>query len=226
MSHAPNLLNDDGTASIATAFMSSHHAFRRDLARFAAALGRLSADPSRASMLGDEWLQFRGALHGHHHIEDTAMFPGLRHHGEGISATLDRLQADHRRIDPLLEEGDRFFAELPAAVEAASRVVRQLRALLDEHLALEEAEVAPLLRGEAEFPPPATDAEAEMYASGFAWSTHGVAPEVVSQVDAMLPEIVRSKLPAARVAYAARCERAFGPLKPGAARTPIPDEGA
>jgi len=38
MSQAPNLLNDDGTASIATALMSSHHAFRRDLARFAHAL--------------------------------------------------------------------------------------------------------------------------------------------------------------------------------------------
>lgn len=226
MAQAPALLNDDGTASIATAFMSSHHAFRRDLARFASALAKLSRDAGRARAIGEEWTQYRGALHGHHQVEDTGIFPGLRQQSASLAATLERLEADHRRIDPLLEEGDRAFADLPRAIEAATRVVGELRALLDEHLAVEEAEVVPFLRGTATFPPPATPAEAELYASGFAWSTHGIAEDVIAQLDKMLPEILRSKLPAARAAYAARCERAFGTLKPGAARTPIPDEGA
>jgi hypothetical protein len=39
----------------------------------------------------------------------------------------------------------------------------------------------------------------------------------------MLPETVRSKLPAACAAYEVRCERAFGKVKPSAARTPIPE---
>ena len=49
MSHVPQLLNDDGTASIATAIMMSHHGFRRDLARFARALAQIAAgDTARA----------------------------------------------------------------------------------------------------------------------------------------------------------------------------------
>jgi hypothetical protein len=40
----------------------------------------------------------------------------------------------------------------------------------------------------------------------------------------MLPESLTSRLPDAKVAFAARCERAWGTAKAGAARTPIPDE--
>ena len=59
---APHLLNDDGAASVATALMMSHHAFRRDLSRFAAALEGL--DPSRAETLNEEWARFRGMTLG------------------------------------------------------------------------------------------------------------------------------------------------------------------
>jgi len=41
MANPPNLLNDDGTASMATAFLTSHHGFRRDIRQFAGALGRM-----------------------------------------------------------------------------------------------------------------------------------------------------------------------------------------
>jgi len=43
MANPPNLLNDDGTASMATAFLSSHHGFRRDIRLFAGAVGRAVA---------------------------------------------------------------------------------------------------------------------------------------------------------------------------------------
>src|SRR6478609_5090471 len=43
MANPPNLLNDDGTASMATAFLTSHHGFRRDIRLFAGALGRVLA---------------------------------------------------------------------------------------------------------------------------------------------------------------------------------------
>jgi hypothetical protein len=223
MSPAPNLLNDDGTASIATAFMMSHHAFRRDLAQFQAALAALSPGVARSQALSEEWKHFRGALHGHHEIEDTVMFPGLRAQSASIAETLDRLAADHRRIDPLLEQGDRAFAELPATAGAALAVIGEISTLLHPHLALEEAEVTPFLRGTSAFPPPPTDADAAMYAAGFAWSMQGIAPDVLSAVHAMLPESIRSQLPAARAAYEARSERAFGKSKPGSARTPIPE---
>jgi len=42
MTLATNLLNEDGSASMATALLMSHHAFRRDIARFAGALEKVA----------------------------------------------------------------------------------------------------------------------------------------------------------------------------------------
>lgn len=224
MSNAPNLLNDDGTASIATALMMSHHGFRRDLARFARALERIAAgNTSKAKAVSEEWQKYRGTLHGHHESEDNGVFPSLASQHASMRATLERLGADHRRIDPLLERGDRAFSELPRTDEAVS-VIRELKELLDPHLALEEAEVIPLLRNAKDFPSPPTDEMAEMYAEGFSWAMNGIAPNVLDKVYAMLPENVRAKLPRARAAFVARCEHVWGSANAGASKTAIPDE--
>jgi Hemerythrin HHE cation binding domain len=217
----PNLLNDDGTASIATALMMSHHAFRRDLRRFSRALAEL--DIARTDALREEWQSFRFHLHGHHEAEDHGVFPGIVAQSASLATTIDKLSADHRQIDPLLERGDRAFADLPAAVDGAATIVGELRALLDPHLATEEAELIPFLRPAKVFPPPSTEAEADLYAEGFAWAMQGVAPDVLDQVHAMLPDVLLSKLPAARAAFQARCDRVWGSYAVGAARTPIPD---
>jgi hemerythrin-like domain-containing protein len=223
MSKIPDLLNDDGSASMATMLMMSHHAFRRDLARFATALGEVAkGDASRVEALREEWQNYRGALHGHHEMEDTHVFPSLASVHTSLRETIAGLTADHRRIDPLLERGDRAFAELPKA-EAAVAVITELQALLDPHLTREEAEVAPALRGAKEFPAPGNDDEAALYANGFAWSMNGIAPEVLERVQAMLPAALTVRLPAARAAFAARCERVWGSARAGAARTPIPE---
>ena len=222
MPSPPNLLNDDGSASMATMLMMSHHAFRRDLGRFAKALERVAGgDTSRVEALREEWKNFHGALHGHHHIEDTAMFPGMRAQNAELGACIDGLAADHRKIDPLLEEGERAFAQLPLATGARA-VVAELQRLLDPHLATEEAELVPHIRPAKEFPTPPDDAAAEMYAQGFAWSMQGIAPDVLEKVQALLPPILTSRLPAARAAFAERCERVWGSAAAGSARTPIP----
>lgn len=224
MPTAPNLLNDDGTASMATAIMMSHHGFRRDLGRFRIALERLAAgDASRAEAVREEWKSFHATLHGHHQAEDNGLFPSLAKQHESVRATIEKLEADHRLIDPLLERGDRAFAELPKT-EEASAVIRELSELLGPHLALEEAELFPFLRGAKEFPAPPNDEVADLYAQGFSWAMHGVAPEVVTALDAILPEMLKARLPSARAAFEARCERAWGAVHVGAARTPIPDE--
>jgi hypothetical protein len=223
MSTVPTLLNDDGSASIATALMMSHHAFRRDLARFAVALGKVEdGDASRVEALRDEWKWFRGGLHGHHESEDNGVFPSIAKDHESARKTIDGLSADHRRIDPLLERGDAAFAELPKA-GAALAVVRELKALLDPHLATEERELIPFLRSMKAFPPPPNDEAAAMYAQGFAWSMQGIASDVLDRVYDMLPESLRTRIPDARAAFDARCERAWGSAKAGATRTPIPD---
>jgi iron-sulfur cluster repair protein YtfE (RIC family) len=221
---APTLLNDDGSASMATALLMSHHGLRRDLARLAIALGQPAAsEPARAAALKEEWQGYHGKLHGHHEAEDNGFFPGLRSGHAHLAPVIDRLTSDHRRIDPLLEAGDRAFADLATTREAAAKAVTELGVLLHEHLALEEAEVISFLRDAREFPPPGTDAEAEMYAQGFAWACHGVAEDVLARLYAMLPPSLTSRLPAARVAFDARCARVWGPTKPGASRTAVPD---
>jgi len=200
----------------------SHHAFRRDLARFTRALQRVAAgDTARVEALREEWKNFHAALHGHHHVEDTAMFPGMRAQNAELGRCIDGLAADHRKIDPLLEEGDRAFAELPST-GAASRVVGELRQLLEPHLATEEAELVPHIRAAKEFPTPPDDAMAEMYAQGFAWSSHGIAADVLEKVYALLPPILASRLPAALSAFNTRCEKVWGSAKAGSTHTPIP----
>lgn len=224
MPQAPHLLNDDGSASMATAVMMSHHAFRRDLGRLAKALTRIAGgDASRAEAVRAEWQWLHNALHGHHHSEDTSIFPGVAKEHESVRATIEKLGADHRLIDPLLERGDRAFAALPTATAEGIAVVSELRALLHPHLAIEEAEVLPFLRDAKQFPTPPDDF-VEMYANGFSWAMHGIAAEVLEKVMLMLPEAVCARLPAARAAYSVRCEQAWGPLPAGSSTTPIPSE--
>jgi hypothetical protein len=220
------LLNDDGTASMATAMMSSHHAFRRDLACFAQALAAIArGDVSRATEVAGEWTKFRGGLHGHHTIEDTAVFPDLRGKQPSAAADFDRLDAQHRAIDPLLERGDRALGDPVAQIEEAIAVVRELDRALDEHLELEERVVIPHLRDAREFPAPPNDEALAMYADGFAWSTAGLAPEVIEALNAILPPALVTRLPEARRAFAARCERVWGRAPTGATRTSVPDLG-
>ncbi len=213
------LLNPDGTASMATAMMSSHHAFRRDLACFAEALAAIAGgDGSRREAVAEEWTRFRAALHGHHTIEDTTIFPDLR---AQHPAELARLESQHGAIDPLLVRGDTAFAA-PGGDDAAIAVVAALDRALDEHLELEERVVIPHLRDAKEFPAPADDDVLAMYAEGFAWSTAGLAPDVLAALDAMLPPGVVARLPDARRAFSDRSVRVWGHAPVGASRTSVP----
>lgn len=216
------LLNEDGRASIATAMMMSHHAFRRDLNCFSRALDDYSpGDSDRTDALREEWQFFRGALHGHHEMEDANIFPDFAKQSPEMAVAIEGLSSDHRKIDPLLEQGDRAFADA-IDLPAAKSIVGELIALLDGHLTTEEATVIPHLRGVYAFPPPPDEAAAEMYAQGFAWSSHGIAPEVLEQVYAILPENLTSCLTAARRKFEERCVRVWGTAKTGSSRTSVP----
>ncbi len=223
MATGTKLLNDDGSASMATLLMMSHHGLRRDLGRFATALGGVAqGDTSRVDALREEWKGYHATLHGHHTSEDNGIFPDLRSKQPQLSAVIDTLFEQHRRIDPLLEQGDAAFAALPSTT-AAEALVRELRALLDEHLVLEETHVIPHLRAFNTFPPPPNEEMLGMYAQGFSWAMHGIAADVVAEVMKLLPESLTSRLPAAQQAFAARCERAWGSTPSGASRTSVPE---
>jgi hemerythrin-like domain-containing protein len=220
----PNLLNDDGSASMATMLMLSHHAFRRDIMRFEQALEKISAgDHSRDEAISDEWTSsYRAALHGHHVFEDTHMFPDMRNKQPELASALDKLTDQHRHIDPILERGDEAFADLTNP-EKAKTVITELKKLLDEHLVFEEAEITPALRSQKQFPTPPDDAAAAMYAQGFAWSMQGIAPNILEEVHKLLPDILTSKLPSARDDFEKKCKRVWGEYKVGVATTPIPE---
>lgn len=223
MSQPPNLLNEDGTASMATLLMMSHHAFRRDIARLMRAVAQIKAgDVSRADAVREEWEKsYRMALHGHHTIEDSSIFPDIKSKRPDLAPAIDTLMKQHHQIDPLLEKGDAAFADL-AHPENAEEVLTELKALIDEHLAFEEAQVTPFLRDNKDFPVPADESVVAMYAEGFSWSMQGIAPEVLTKVQEMLPDVLRTQLPAAQAAFEARSARVWGAYTVGSATTPIP----
>jgi hemerythrin-like domain-containing protein len=209
---------------MATMLLMSHHAFRRDIVQLARALQRLrDKHADNALALQQEWQGYRGALHGHHGMEDANIFPSLAGEQPGLKPVLARLSADHQRIDPLLERGDRAFATIGQSTAAAQEVVAELAAMLDAHLSLEEASIVPALRNSRDFPSPSNETEAALYADGFAWSSHGIAPEVLERVYALLPEMLASRIPAARVTYRERCLRSWGSTEAGESRTSVPN---
>jgi hypothetical protein len=156
-------------------------------------------------------------------MEDTALFPSIKEQHPELGTVIDGLLADHRKIDPLLEEGDRAFADLATQVRPAVRVVGSLGGLLHSHLETEEAHVVAFIREAKAFPPPASEAELEMYAQGFAWSSYGIAQDVLDRLYELLSPELRAKMPEARAAFAKRCEKVWGTSAAGGSRTPIPD---
>lgn len=217
---ATQLLNDDGTASMATMIMSSHHAFRRDIAAFARALSAF--DPSRAEALSEAWTSFRGALHAHHTVEDTSMFPDMRAQHPELGAAIDELDGQHRAIDPLLERGDEAFAKLTEHTDGAREVVAAIAGLLATHLDAEEAAIIPHLRGAKQFPPLPDESAVAAYAQGFAWSMAGLSRTVCEQICAMLPPALVAQLPAASEAFDARCRSLWGYAHTGSSDTSVP----
>lgn len=200
--------------------MSSHHAFRRDLARFQRAT--TSLDHARIPALREEWASYREALHGHHTVEDTSIFPQMKTDFPPMTPAVDHLVDQHARIDPLLARADHAFAALPELHDMPD-VLEALRVLLDAHLDMEEAVVIPMLRTAKEFPVPPDDATAALYADGFAWSMQGIAPGVCERMEAMLPAILVAKLPDAIARFAERCARVWGTYSVGATTTSAPD---
>jgi hypothetical protein len=143
MTSVPTLLDDAGAASIATAVMMSHHGFCRDIRRFGAALEALAGDVpatgKRCAMSGrafgsrstDTTTPRTRASFRTWHV-DTRRYAG---HSSGLRRT--------HHIDSLLKRGDGAFADLSRTVATATRVISEL----DPHLATEEAEAIPHLRG-------------------------------------------------------------------------------
>jgi Hemerythrin HHE cation binding domain len=130
-----------------TIMIAAHDAFRRDLvslARAAAAPDR--ADPARRERVARGWQVFKRQLHSHHTGEDQQIWPRLSERLAGSAdamSTLQAMEAEHARIDPLLAAVDAAFAD-PAGDRLAG-ATDELVTALHGHLAHEERDALPLI---------------------------------------------------------------------------------
>jgi hypothetical protein len=131
-----------------------HHAFRRDVARFAEAARRTPCEAGATWVATTRrWALFARELHQHHAKEDAAIWPLLL---ERVDTTgrqvLEAMEAEHERIDPLLADvADdlRLLARGTAGSAVRERLVAtldELAQLLDQHLAHEETTAIALIQ--------------------------------------------------------------------------------
>lgn len=143
-----------------------HGMIRRDLVavRHLAAASLKGASPEDLSA-EIESLQTKGPLwklrmncvhycrfvHGHHSLEDQALFPALLESNPGLSLVIDKLEADHREIAVLLDEIEESIGELQwdESPSPRQRLVGALDSLSENllaHLDYEEEALSPTLR--------------------------------------------------------------------------------
>ncbi len=156
-------LNLPGQACVAdgphdhTGMYVMHHAFRRDLAAFASAVGATPlGDASTWAALRRRWTCFAEALHHHHHAEDEHYWPVLAQAVELRGSSSDRaevaaMEDEHSAIDPQVAVCADAFAAMvthPCAEHRNALDIRLagLRELLGEHLRHEETVVLPLVQ--------------------------------------------------------------------------------
>jgi hypothetical protein len=134
-----------------------HHAFRRDLAAFAAAAASTPVDDRAAwRRLDERWARFARVLHHHHSGEDTVLWPLLLARVDAVGdrdgrATLEAMEAEHSEIDPLLESCAAGLARLAeqADEDARAALVVRLSATcerLGHHLGHEERDAMALVQ--------------------------------------------------------------------------------
>jgi hemerythrin-like domain-containing protein len=142
-----------------------HHAFRRDLARFAAALAMTPlGELDTWSALAERWGRFTHVLHEHHHAEDEHYWPVLDAAVTARGTDADRAEVramsdEHAEIDPALAaltSAFRAMTEHPCDDHRHALEIRLagLREVLDAHLEHEETVVLSLIQRvmtEAEF---------------------------------------------------------------------------
>ena len=130
-----------------------HHAFRRDLDLFSAAVRNTpAAERATWALLAERWGLFAEALHEHHTIEDEGVWPALERLARPDEvATLTAMEAEHGELDPLLEGCATGFRRLTQHADEDARaalVVRvcAARESLRRHLAHEETEAIAIIQ--------------------------------------------------------------------------------
>ena len=146
----------DGPVDLTVMFVV-HHAFRRDLAAFAAAAAATPvSDRATWQALAARWQLFSDVLHHHHSGEDTGLWPALLERVDAVGdaegrATLEAMEAEHADIDPTLAACAAGFARLATTADEDTRAALAVRLVaarehLARHLRHEETDALRLLQ--------------------------------------------------------------------------------
>jgi hypothetical protein len=86
-------------------------------------------------------------VHGHHGLEDRAVFPSVRRVAPELGPAIDRLESDHREVATILTEVEAaaFAVEVKGGRERLVAGLSSLSAVLLDHLAREERDLEPAL---------------------------------------------------------------------------------
>lgn len=180
-----------------------HSAFRRDLARFEAALASFpEGSRTRAEQLATAWANFRDQLRQHHDSEEALFWPALREVGADDSV-MAPLEAEHEAMLAALQVADSAMDDLGAApthdhAMAARNAISGLRDCLQAHLDHEERTLEPLLLANLTSAPVKRASKLmqrsqKPAAAGtfFAWLQDGAAPDDRAALAATVPAPVR-----------------------------------
>ena len=125
-----------------------HDALRRDLDRLHSVLARPELPDAQRVAVADHALWVMDFLHHHHEGEDAGLWPLVRSRSAAAGDLLDRMEADHAVIVPLMAEVDAAAAAYRDSAAARTRLLAALDALsgpLLTHLRAEEDEAMPLV---------------------------------------------------------------------------------
>ncbi|HEY3610735.1 MAG TPA: hemerythrin domain-containing protein [Pseudonocardiaceae bacterium] len=128
-----------------------HRSFRREFREAAGLVGSVRAgDRARAELVGRHLAGMVIGLHHHHAGEDDLLWPVLLPRVTLHTELVHRMESQHKQLAVLIDRiedllpGWRLTGDAVAGRELAGVFV-EASALLDEHLAQEEAEILPLV---------------------------------------------------------------------------------
>lgn len=204
-----------------------HHAFRRDLARFAvAATATPLGEPDTWAALSARWDRFCHVLHEHHHAEDTLYWPVLDTAVQARGTDADRAEVaamsdEHAEIDPALTalaSAWRAMADHPCDDHRHAIEIRLagLRETLGAHLEHEETVVLPLIQRvmtDAEFATVEREIQKAYRLRDMpfivGWVVDGLPAEARERLFSAGGPVIRILYAVVRRSYARREQRAF-----------------
>lgn len=124
------------------AFLLAHAGMRTEFGRLAAAVAAGAAEESRQQLIEDQIVLVAELVQHHHAAEDAVVWPLLGERAPGSVPELAALEADHRKLDPLMATVQDTSRPLRARVGELER----LHDLLNAHLEREESVAVPLIR--------------------------------------------------------------------------------